>query len=183
MIVLDKTRLIGRLPLVLVWLAHALLVKILPSQDKKLELFKLEIKMNVLTRVALLFAISIASGCASSSHVLIGQIRPPIDVSQVKVYADPPMKYEKIALIEGSSKNSFAVSDQGKSDKALLNMKKEAALLGANGVLIQAVGDISTGMVGTNTFTGSGGYGSSVGIYGAAMHKSAQGIAIYVLQE
>lgn len=139
--------------------------------------------MNVFARAALICMISIESGCASSSHVVIGQIRSPIDVSQVKIYADPPMKYEKIALIEGSSKNSFAVSDQGKSDKALLNMKKEAALLGANGVLIQEVGDISTGMVGTNAIAGSGAYGSSVGIYGAAMHKSAKGIAIYVLQE
>ena len=139
--------------------------------------------MNFLARAALICAICTASGCASSSHVIVGQIRSPIDVSLVKVYADPPMKYEKIALIEGSSKNSFAVSDQGKSDKAILNMKKEAALLGANGVLIQGVGSSSTGMVGTNAITGSGAYGSSIGIYGAAIHKSAQGIAIYVLEE
>ena len=70
----------------------------------------------------------------------------PIDYKDVKVYIDYPNNYEKIAIIEASSDLAFKdisieITHQQKTNKALDRLKKEAALLGANGIVIQ---DIST---------------------------------------
>jgi hypothetical protein len=52
-------------------------------------------------------------GCASS-HVMIGEARPPISPDQVKLYLHPPEKYEEIAIIDASSRRSIAFTDQQK---------------------------------------------------------------------
>jgi hypothetical protein len=53
------------------------------------------------------------------------------------------------------------------------DLKKEAAKLGANGVLFSGVGSESTPVLGYNT-TGGTTY------YGNAQHKTGQAVAIYV---
>tara|TARA_B100000700_G_scaffold184971_1_gene203878 strand:- start:44 stop:397 length:354 start_codon:yes stop_codon:yes gene_type:complete len=75
------------------------------------------------------------------SHIIVGEIREPIDPSSVELYLDYPQEYEKIALIDAGS--NFAFKDpaflfdwQSKMDKATERLKIEAAKLGANGVLI-----------------------------------------------
>ena len=55
-----------------------------------------------------------------------------------------PSKYEKIAVIEAGSDFSFKdpsfdFTHQKKTDKALERLKNEAALLGANGIVIQSL--------------------------------------------
>jgi hypothetical protein len=121
-------------------------------------------------------------GCASS-HVMLGQARPAISPDQVKLYVRPPAKYQEIAVLESSSKNSFAVTQQGKTNKAIERLKEEAAKLGANGVLLQGTGDQYGGTVNTGsaTATTTGGTYSGVGV--PVMHKAASGVAIFVENE
>src|ERR1700690_4463536 len=82
--------------------------------------------------MALAFTIIALAGCATS-HVLIGRARPPISADQVQIYLHPPAnKYEEIALLDTSSKNSFSFTAQGKTDAVIGRLKAEAAKLGAN---------------------------------------------------
>ncbi len=135
---------------------------------------------QALRMVLILAALLFLAACAgASSHIIVGNQRPPISAAQVKLYFAPPAKFEEIAIIDASSKNSFAVSDQGKTDVVIERLKAEAASLGANGVLIQATGSESTGgatvgmMSGTNPAFGTG-------IYASALHKVGHALAIYV---
>ncbi len=79
--------------------------------------------------------------CMPVSHVIVGETKASIDPSNVKIYLDYPVEYEKIALIDAGS--NFAFKDpvilftwQSKMDKVIERLKIEAAKLGANGVLI-----------------------------------------------
>jgi hypothetical protein len=132
----------------------------------------------------LTFAAVVLSGC-QTSHILVGQARPPISPDQVVLYLHPPAdKYEEIALLDTSSKNSFSITAQGKTNAVIERLKKEAASLGANGVLLSGVGDQATGSVGSgfggatsNGHTALGvGFGSSATVF----QKKGDGLAIYV---
>jgi hypothetical protein len=131
------------------------------------------------------FAVLLA-GCATSSHVLVGTPRPPISPDSVRVYLQPPPKYEQIAAIDASSKGSLALTSQQNMDKAISRLKEEAAKLGANGVLLQGVQDQQSGAIGmgggNSSYSGNSavgvGVGGSFGIY----NKDAHALAIYVPQ-
>src|ERR1041384_980033 len=126
-------------------------------------------------------------GCASSSHVLVGNARPPISPDQVKVYLKPPAKFEEIALLDASSRSSWTFTDQAKMNKAVERLKKEAAKLGANGVLLRGAGDQYGGSVSTGSgiVTGHGNITTGFGIGSSSpeMDKAASGVAIFVLEE
>jgi hypothetical protein len=131
---------------------------------------------------ALLASLLLAAlcGCATS-HVMVGQARPPISPEQVQVYLHPPAgNYLEIALLDTSSKGSFAITAQGKTNVVIERLKEEAAKLGANGILLEGVGDQAGGSVGTAYANASGhtayGFGSSATVF----HKKGDGLAIYV---
>jgi hypothetical protein len=125
-------------------------------------------------------------GCATSSHVMLGTARPPISPESVRVYVQPPERYEEVATLDASSQGSFAITSQQNMDKAIARMKEEAAKLGANGILLQGVQDQQSGSIGTGV--GSSSYGPSsstgVGVGGSfgIYNKVAHGIAIFVPQ-
>lgn len=118
--------------------------------------------------------------CSASSHIILGKTRPPISPEQVKLYSKPPAKYEEIAIVDSSSKSSWAATDQGKTDVAIRRLKEEAASLGANGILIQVTGDVSAGSVGVGTANAYGGAAYGYGISSSVFYKAAKGMAIYV---
>jgi hypothetical protein len=126
------------------------------------------------------------TGCANTSHVVTGKPREPIDPSQVTVYTTAPPKYEEIAVIDASSQMSFAFGDQKKMDAVMERLKKEAASLGANGVLLQGTGSqgaggVSTGVgVGGVSGGGGGGVGVGTGISISSPAKTGRGLAIHV---
>jgi hypothetical protein len=130
------------------------------------------------------FALVVAlAGCATS-HMMVGNPRPPISPSEVKIYLHPPQKYEEIAILDTSSKGSWSFTAQGKMDVVVERLKEEAAKLGANGILLQSEGDqyagtVSTG-VGTATANGNTAWGVGTGFSGAAYNKAGSGLAIYV---
>lgn len=122
------------------------------------------------------------TACATTSHVITGTPRAPIDASAVNVYSTAPAAYEEIAAIDASSRMSGAFGEQAKMDVVIARLKKEAASLGANGVLLQGTGSEYGGGVGTGVSTGVGGGGLSIGtgIFSASDHKTARGLAIFV---
>jgi hypothetical protein len=137
-------------------------------------------------KAALLLAALSLVGCVSS-HVMIGQARPPISADQVKIFWHPPEHYDEIALLDTSSRASMSITAQGKTDVVIARLKEEAAKLGANGVLLQGVGDQSAGSVSSGysqaTATGHSAYASGIGISGNIMIKAGSGVAIYVPQK
>ena len=133
-------------------------------------------KMRIAALAAVLLA---AAGCASTSKVMLGQARAPIDPALVQVYSTPPPGSMEIAQLESSSAVGFGT--QGQTDAAVARLKREAAALGANGVVIMGVGS-SGSPVGMSV--GAGSYGShvggGVGIGIPTTQKRAAGVAIYV---
>lgn len=138
--------------------------------------------------VAVLASGLLFCGCASSSHTLVGQVRPAISPVEVRVYHSPPKRYEEIALLDATSGGSLSRKSEAGIDEAIARLKEEAAKLGANGVLLTGVADEVGGSIGF----GVGGEGFSAGRRHVAgisgdvgggtpiMHKAARGIAIYV---
>ncbi|HEX7811576.1 MAG TPA: hypothetical protein VF460_06675 [Burkholderiales bacterium] len=127
------------------------------------------------------------AACANTSHVITGKPRAAIDPAQVTVYNAAPAIYEEIAVIDASSQMSFAFGDQNKMNAVIARLKKEAASLGANGVLLQGTGSsgaggVSTG-VGVGTGIGGGGVGVGTGISLSSPSKTGRGLAIYVPAE
>ncbi|MBP7465472.1 MAG: hypothetical protein KA776_04360, partial [Pseudoxanthomonas sp.] len=89
-------------------------------------------------RIVLATLVLALAGCAGSSKVMVGQARPPIDPAQVQVYTAVPPGSQEIAQLEASSAIGFGT--QGQTDAAVERLKREAAALGANGVVLIGVG-------------------------------------------
>lgn len=121
-------------------------------------------------------------GCASTHHVMLGQPRPAIDAAQVKVYQVPPKRYEEIARLDAKSGVGFGT--QGQINAAIDRLSREAAKLGANGVILLGVDQtgspVSLG-VGAGRFGRHS--GASVGMGIPTAQQRAEGIAIYVIEE
>lgn len=137
-------------------------------------------------------------GCiiTHADHVLTGNTRPAIDVSQVRIYSSAPNDYQEIGMISAVGSHAF-VSSQARTDAAIGRLKKEAASLGANGIIMTSIGDRANGSIGTGVGTsygsataynnGMGGvnaYGSGFGTMTTSRttiyDKTVAGMAIYV---
>jgi hypothetical protein len=131
----------------------------------------------------LVLAVSLAAlglaGCAGVSKVMLAPARAPVDPAQVQVYAAPPPGSQEIAQLEASSAVGFGT--QGQTDAAVARLKREAAALGANGVVLMGVGSAGSplGMsVGAGSYGRHSGVGLGVGI--PTTQKKAAGMAIWV---
>lgn len=141
-------------------------------------------KISYITALVALFFV----GCAQHSHIVVGTKRPAINPEQVRVYITPPPKFEEVAVIDGTSRGSLALGTQSKMDSAMNAMKRDAASLGANGLLLRTSGDQAAGSIGSGFASGSAfgttngayAYGSGFGSSAAVYAKAAQAIAIYV---
>lgn len=122
----------------------------------------------------LLILLALAS--CTSTHIITGTVRPAIDPSAVKVYSHPPPQYEEVALLTASSRGSWAFTSQQKMNEVVDDLKKEAAKLGANGVLVSGLGSEQTPVL---AYDASG----KQTYYGNAHHKTGQAVAIYVKGE
>jgi hypothetical protein len=134
--------------------------------------------MSLRSVTLLLLALAL-SACAGTSKVMLGQARPPVDPAQVRIYTTPPPGSIEIAQLESSSAVGFGT--QGQTDAAVARLKREAAALGANGVILMGVGS-SGSPVGMSVGAGSYGRHSAggVGIGIPTTQKKAAGVAIYV---
>jgi hypothetical protein len=134
--------------------------------------------MRFRTAALVMFAAALAA-CAGTSKVMVGQARAPIDPAQVRVYSTAPPGSVEIAQLESTSAIGFGT--QGQTDAAVARLKREAAALGANGVVLMGVGSQASagGMsVGAGSFGRHTAGGLSVGI--PTTQKHAAGVAIWV---
>ena len=144
------------------------------------------IELRLLGRLLIVFGL--ASGAltaCASSHVMIGKARSPISPEAVQIYTQPPTaKYEEIATLDTSSQGSFSFTAQRKTDQVIKRLKQEAAKLGANGVVLQGIGDQMSGTIGTglgrDSYSGNTAVGGGIGISTGLHHKIGSGLAIYV---
>ena len=101
-------------------------------------------KVNLYIIVVL---ITFLNACASGSSIVTGTVRAPIDFNQVKLYLDAPEKYETVGIVKASSDAGW--TEQGSQDYAVQELKKQAAKLGANGVLLTTTGENTSAIIGT----------------------------------
>jgi hypothetical protein len=124
------------------------------------------------------------AACATSSQVLTGVPRSPILPAAVKVYTQAPQSFEEIAVLGASRNNVSSAGGERAIARMIEAMRKQAAQLGANGLLLEDFSDsdpvaIGTG-VGSQTYTHNAsidvGLGGSLGV----IKKIARARAIFV---
>lgn len=114
--------------------------------------------------------LTVLTSCVTTSVTRLSSSNyPRLHPDQVVIYLneeDIPGKYEKIAII-------YAEGDYELTDEAQMydKVRKEAAKLGANGVLQRGIKDPSTGAKVANAFLGTG------------ANRKSEMIAIYVYSQ
>ena len=140
--------------------------------------------MRTLLAPTIVAAALLLGGCATTSHVMLGPAMPALSPDQVRVYSVPPAKYREIAVVEAAS-GPFTYGEQNKLDAVMAKLRREAASLGANGILLQGIardargGGVNVG-VGGGRFGGHSSVGAGVGVDISPTQKHGQAIAIYV---
>ncbi len=121
-----------------------------------------------------LWAFACIGGCTTGSAVVFGQERSPIDPAAVTLYDEPPTDYEEIGIVEAASDVLFLIFfDKSAIERAFAELKDQAAMIGANGVIDWEVGEIEKW--GTH-------YDPNTGIYSPSRRitKTVTGTAILV---
>lgn len=141
--------------------------------------------MARIARLLTILAASVLLAACASSHVLIGTPRPPIHPDHVRIYyGPPPGGYEEIARLDVGS-GAFTYGNRNKANAVMRNLRREAAKLGANGVLLQGTSEgpdrtaVSVGG-GVGRFGGRTHTGLGVGVNISPTQAHASGIAIWV---
>ena len=130
-------------------------------------------------------ALLLVSGCASVHSTMLGSPHAPraaIAVEQVRVFQVPPKRYEEIARLDASSAIGFGTP--GQANAAIERLRREAAKLGADGVLLLGVDTYAPPVamgVGAGSYGHHGGASVGFGIPTAQLH--AAGVAIHVIEE
>jgi hypothetical protein len=131
------------------------------------------------TLAAVVVAVATLAGCAGTAKVMLGDARPPLDPSEVRIYSTRPPGSIDIAQLEASSGAGFG--SQAQTDEVMARLRREAAAIGANGVVMLGMGSSGApvGMsVGAASYGSSSATGISFGI--PTTQRQAAGVAIYV---
>ena len=83
--------------------------------------------------------------CASGSALVTGPLRSSIKPDKVVIYSEPPANYEVIGIVSATS--DAGLSQQSSLNYALDELKKQAAKIGANGIIIENINSSSNGGV------------------------------------
>lgn len=134
-----------------------------------------------------IFAISLslsAAACATSSETVTGTPRGAISANEVRVYTQAPARFEEIAVLNASRRSVSAAGGERAIQKMIESLKDQAALLGANGLLLEdfsdAPGLLLGAGVGSDTYTHNGSISLGLGGSWGLVKKTAQGRAIFV---
>ena len=119
--------------------------------------------------VVLAIGALVSPACASGSAIVTGNTRTPVAPQEVKLFLEPPPTFEVIGLVNATSDAGW--TEQGSLNYAIEELKKQAAKLGANGVLIVTTGETTTGIVSGQNY--------AIPITG----KTVQGKAIFVEEQ
>jgi len=83
----------------------------------------------------LLALLATLAGCASGSALVTGQARPPVeDHTSISILTEMPGDAELIAIVKASSDSGW--TQQGSLNYAVDELKKQAAKVGANAVVL-----------------------------------------------
>ena len=121
---------------------------------------------KIVSALFLVIASAVLASCASGTALVTGVQRPAMDPAEVVIYTEAPADYEVIGIVTASSEAGW--TEQGDLNYAVAELKKQAAKIGANGVILESVGTSSSGGVIT--------YGAFI----ADSAKNVSGKAIYV---
>lgn len=117
------------------------------------------------------FIAAVLVGCASGSALVTGKARPPIeDFTTVTILTEMPDGVEQIAIVKASSDSGW--SQQQSLDYAVEELKKQAAKVGANAVVLTGR-DTSSEVVGVPVYGGGT-------VVSSSETEIVQGIAVYV---
>jgi hypothetical protein len=120
------------------------------------------------------------AGCASGTYIVTGNERPRLEPEQVTLYYQTrPARFEVVGIVNARGPGTT----QHNMNQAVEQLKKEAAKMGANGVILGVVnpGDQSVG-ISTGTGFGGGTAFSATGVAIATHNIQISGTAIYVYQ-
>lgn len=126
-------------------------------------------------KISILVVALMLVGCATGSALVTGEKREPIDPSLVKVYRNAPdTKFEHIGIVKSEAVEML--SQQEALDRALEELKQQAAKIGANGVILSGMGEKHESY---NSYTPST---SGPGFFysGTDEYQTLQGDAIYI---
>lgn len=122
-------------------------------------------------------------GCATRS-IIVGQVRAPLSPEAVRVYEAPPRHFERVAILDSPAGTSWIFPDRPSMELGISRLREQAAALGANGILLQGVYDVSAGglAIGGGGFGYSGHtfYGGGGSIGGPLINHRVHALAIYV---
>jgi len=126
---------------------------------------------RTITTIIISIFFSFLLGCATAqgTYILTGEARPAINIDEVKIYLETPSQYEIIGLVEASCE--VDTTKQKTQDMVINELKKQAAKIGANGVIL----------INTNT-TSTGGV-FVYNVYVANEVITAKGQAVYIIQK
>ena len=98
------------------------------------------------TAIACLAAWTVlGAGCADGTAIATGNRHPPALAANVTLYSAPPGRgYEVVGLVRAES--DAGLTAQSSMEYAIEELKKHAASLGANGVLLTGSGVRAVGM-------------------------------------
>jgi hypothetical protein len=133
--------------------------------------------VNTALRIVVLAILISGVGCSTGSHVATGEQQPEETAKpvEVRLYHTPPKQYQELGLVSAESVGWW--SAQGETEKGIARLKKEAAKLGANGVILTNRGTKNNGSAGQiNPQTGT--Y-----VTANATSSTFEGIAIRVIEE
>jgi hypothetical protein len=122
-------------------------------------------------------------GCTTCA-IIVGQPRPAISPEAVHVYSVPPRHFERIAIINSSAGTGWIFPDRPSMELGISRLREQAAALGANGILLEGVYDVSAGglSIGVGGFGSSGHsfYGGAGDVGGPLINHRVEAVAIYV---
>lgn len=124
---------------------------------------------NISYSILIVSFLLLAASCASGTALVTGTQREATTVESVMIYTEPPTNYEVIGIVTASSNSGM--TDQGSLNYAIEELKKQAAKIGANGIILQNVSTSNKGGV----------YVGNVWVNGTAQNVS--GKAIYVSEK
>lgn len=94
--------------------------------------------MRILAASSIIASSTIISSCADGSALRTGPVMVPTSFENVRVLLEKPnAKYVSLGLVEAEMDEAFLTSTEKTAEKALKELKVQAAKLGANAVIVK----------------------------------------------
>ncbi len=120
-----------------------------------------------------------ACAITNETTLLIGKKREATLPENVVIYTVTPEKYQEIAIVTADAAHDF-MSKQALLDIAVQKLKEEAAKVGANGILLENVGNFNVGASGLMLVPNSNSSSVAIATTNTRSGKQISGKAIFV---